>query len=134
MSKTIPKHAAANFAPPADLLPEELAVWREITEILKDLRSTKMSDADHELVRQFCQLSVARNRAWQEYNKKPERYTKIVIGICADGKTPKIVLKDNEHYKTWLECCKMLDALLREMELNPKSRKLTRSAAASDVY
>lgn len=134
MDKVLPRHAAAEFAPPPDLGDEERLVWLEITRIFKDMGSTKMSDADHELIRQFCQFTVARDRAWKEYRQKPERYTKIVIGISADGKTPRIVLKDSEHYKTWIECNKYLDYLLKEMELNPKSRKIPRNAAASTVY
>jgi len=129
-TKKLPKHISAEFRPPQDLSEAEQKVWREITDILRESSRTKISDADHELVRQYCQLTVARNRAWVEYNKKPERYTKIVTGICSDGITPKITLKDNAHYKTWLECNKQLEGLLKEMELNPKSRKLSRESAA----
>ena len=129
--KPLPKYARAEFIPPPGLSEAEKAVWLEITGILRELKGSKMSDADHEMLRQYCQLTVTRNRAWEEYNKKPERYTKIVTGICADGKTPKIVLKDNEHYKTWLECNKHLDSLLKEMELNPKSRESSRAASES---
>jgi len=112
----------------------EKVVWAEITDILRESTKTKISDADHELIRQYCQLTVTRNRAWVEYNKKPERYTKIVTGLCGDGKTPKIVLKDNEHYKTWLECNKHLEMLLKEMELNPKSRQTSRATAAKWAF
>ena len=121
--KPLPKHVSTEFTPPLDLSEAEKIVWLEITEVLRELKTSKISDADYEILRQYCQLTITRNRAWEEYNKKPERYTKIVTGICADGKTPKIVLKDNEHYKTWLECNKHLESLLKEMELNPKSRK-----------
>ena len=130
MPKKLPRYARAEFQAPPDLSASELLVWQEITEILREFRGTKLSDADHELIRQYCQLTVTRNRAWAAYDEKPERYTKIVTGLCKDGKTPKIVLKDNEHYKTWLECNKHLDALLKEMELNPKSRLMSRAAAA----
>jgi phage terminase small subunit len=136
MKKTapmLPKHASAEFIPPPDLSDEEKAVWHEITDILRDIKSSKMSDADYELLRQYCQLTVTRNKAWKEYIQKPERYTRIVTGICSDGKTPKIVLKDNEHYKTWLECNKNLDTLLKEMEINPKSRQVSRESAAKNA-
>ena len=126
----LPRHISAEFIPPRDLSEMEKEVWVEITDILRESSTTKISDADHELIRQYCQLTVARNRAWEAYNKKPERYTKIVTGICGDGKTPKVVLKDNEHYKTWLECNKQLESLLKEMELNPKSRDISRMSAA----
>ena len=96
---SLSKFASADFIPPPDLNDEEKEVWVEITDLLRESDKSKVSDADHELIRQYCQLTVARNRAWREYNLKPERYTKIVIGICADGKTPKIVLKDNEHLR-----------------------------------
>ena len=132
-AKTLSKYISAQFIPPPDLSEAEKAVWMEITDILRESTKTKISDADHELIRQYCQLTAARNRAWAEYNKKPERYTKIVTGICSDGKTPKIVLKDNEHYKIWLECNKQLDLLLKEMELNPKSRQTSRDAMAKWV-
>ena len=130
MEMILPKHASGEFVPPNDLSEDERAVWSEIAEILRGIKDSKMSDADHELLRQYCQLVVTRNRAWKEYAAKPERYTKIVTGICSDGKTPKVVLKDNEHYKTWLECNKHLDILLKEMEINPKSRQLSRESAA----
>ena len=127
---SLPKLASANFVAPTDLCDEERQVWDEITNLLRESNSSKVSDADHELIRQYCQLTVARNRSWREYNLKPERYTKIVTDICADGKTPKIVLKDNEHYKTWVECNKHLEALIKELELDPKSRIRSRSASA----
>lgn len=129
-TKPLPKYASAEFVPPQDMGEDEKQVWCDITGILRELKGTKMSDADHELIRQYCQLTVTRNRSWREYCEKPERYTKIVTGICNDGKTPKIVLKDNEHYKTWLECNKRLELLLKEMELNPKSRTAPRATAA----
>jgi len=129
-TKTLPKYASAEFIAPPDLRDDEKLVWDEVTCILRESKSSKVSDADHELIRQYCQLTVTRNRSWHEYNLKPERYTKIVTGICADGKTPKIVLKDNEHYKTWMECNKHLELLIKELELNPKSRVRSRSASA----
>jgi len=126
----LPKFASADFVAPPGLSDDERQVWDEITTLLRESKSSKVSDADHELIRQYCQLTVARNRSWREYSLKPERYTKIVVGICADGKTPKIVLKDNEHYKTWVECNKHLEALIKELALDPKSRARSRSASA----
>ena len=130
MPKKLPRYASAKFDPPADLTQSELAVWLDITATLRDLRSTKISDADHELLRQYCQLVVTRNRAWSCFNEKPEFYTRIVTGLESDKKTPKVTIKENEYYKTWLECNKRLDLLMREMELNPRSRTTTRTAAA----
>jgi len=132
MSK-LPKYATSDFAPPKDLSDAELVVWLELADILRDLHGTKISDADHELMRQYCQLTVTRNRAWSEFNKKPEFYTRIVTGLEADKQTPKVVVKENEYYKTWLECSKRLDALMKEMELNPKSRASSRDAAAAKI-
>lgn len=63
-----------------------------------------------------------RNRAWEEYNKKPERYMRIVVGICGDGKTPKVLVEENEHYKTLLDCNKHLERLLNDLRLSPQSR------------
>ena len=126
----LPKYVSASFIPPLGLSEEEKQVWLEITDILRETKGSKMSDADHELILQYCQLKITRDRAWKEYCQNPQRYTRIVTGICADGKTPKVVLKENEHYKTWLECNKYLEQLLREMELNPKSRTSSRKAAA----
>ena len=128
--KTLPKYATSEFIPPQDLSADEKQVWDDITSLLKESRSSKVSDADYELIRQYCQITVARNRSWHEYKLKPERYTKIVTGICADGRTPKIVIKDNEHYKTWVECNKHLEVLIKELELDPKSRPRSRNSAA----
>ena len=131
--KTLSKYASAEFIPPPDLGEDERLVWHEITNLIRENSKSKVSDADHELIRQYCQLTVTRNRSWKEYCQKPERYTKIVTGICQDGKTPKIVLKDNEHYKTWLECNKHLELLIKELELDPKSRTRSRTAAANGL-
>ena len=30
--------------------------------------------------------------------QNPKRHVRIVTGICSDGKTPKIMVKENEHY------------------------------------
>jgi len=128
--KVLPKHTTAEFVPPADLTEEEAAVWREISEIARSSRTTKVSDADKELLRQFCQLSVLRNYAWAEYIKKPERILKIAVGLSQDKVTPKIVLKENEYYLTWNECNKALVQLLRELELTPKHRYVSRHMAA----
>ena len=132
-TNALPKYASAEFIPPPDLSEDEKQVWAEITDLLRESKSSKVSDADHELIRQYCQLTVTRNRSWREYGLKPERYTKIVTGICQDGKTPKIVIKDNEHYKTWLECNKHLELLIKELELDPKSRTRSRNAAAKGL-
>ena len=129
-TKELPKYASAEFITPPDLGDAEKQIWSEITTLFRESKNSKVSDADHELIRQYCQLTVTRNRSWYEYNLKPERYTKIVTGICADGKTPKIVLKDNEHYKTWIECNKHLELLIKELGLDPKSRVRSREASA----
>lgn len=58
-----------------------------------------------------------------EYNKNPERYTRIVTGLCQDGKTPKVMVKENEHYKTLNDCNKQLEKLLKDFRLTPLARK-----------
>lgn len=63
-----------------------------------------------------------RDRAWREYNKKPDRYIRIVTGICNDGKTPKVLVKENEHYKTLIDCNKRLECILQDLKLTPKIR------------
>ena len=64
-----------------------------------------------------------RDRAWREYNKNPDRYIRIVTGICSDGKTPKVMVKENEHYKTLIDCNKQLEKILKDLRLTPEERK-----------
>jgi len=45
-----------------------------------------------------------------------------VTGICADGKTPKVMVKENDHYKTWLDCNKQLEKILKNLRLTPEIR------------
>ena len=68
------------------------------------------------------QVKVTRDRAWKEWNLKPERYIKIITGICSDGKTPKVLVKENEHYKIFTECNKQLEKLMEQLKLTPKIR------------
>ena len=72
--------------------------------------------------RHYVQLKLMRDRAWVEWNKKPERYIRIVTGLCADGTTPKVMVKENEHYVILKDCNKQLEKLLTDFKLTPKAR------------
>jgi len=108
--------------PPGNLTEEELSAWNHIYQILVDGTYYTKKAADAELVRQYVQVKIMRDRAWTEWNKKPERYVRIVTGICADGTTPKVVIKDNEHYVILKDCNKQLENLLIEFKLTPRMR------------
>ena len=82
---------------PNDLVEEEKRVYEEIIDTLKESIDYRLSNTDTELIWQYCQLKIMRDRAWREYNKNPERYIRIVTGICSDGKTPKVMVKENAH-------------------------------------
>ncbi|MDR3238672.1 MAG: P27 family phage terminase small subunit [Clostridiales bacterium] len=101
---------------------EELAAWNHIYQLLVQSTRYRKTLADTELIRQYVQLKIMRDRAWDEWNKKPERYIRIVTGICPDGKTPKVVVKENEHYAIWRDCSRQLEKLLAEFKLTPKAR------------
>lgn len=66
---------------------------------------------------------MMRDRAWREYNKNSERYIRIVTGICSDGKTPKVIVKENEHYKTLIDCNKQFEKILKDLRLTPEARR-----------
>ena len=108
---------------PTSLTEEERVVWEEIITLIISSTRYKKTTADIELVRQYCQTKIMRDRAWCEYNKNPERYIRIVTGICSDGMTPKVMVKENEHYKTWIECNKLLEKLLKDFRLTPEARR-----------
>ena len=109
--------------PPENLDLEELEAWSEIYKMLSEGTNYRKTAADTELVRQYVQVKVLRDRAWVEWNKKPERYVRIVTGLCTDGKTPKVVIKDNEHYSILKDCNKQLETMLVEFQLTPSTRK-----------
>lgn len=108
---------------PSDLSEAERGIWEEIVSLIISSTRYKKTTADVELVRQYCQTKIMRDRAWLEYNKNPERYIRIVTGICSDGMTPKVLVKENEHYKTWKECNKLLEKLLKDFRLTPEARR-----------
>lgn len=108
--------------PPDDLSEEEKEAWEHFINILKNGTRYKKTLADSELIRQFVQHKVMRDRAWQEWDIKPERYIRIVTRICADGTTPKIVVKENEYYRTLNDCNKHIERLLSDLKLTPKTR------------
>lgn len=108
-------------------IPEYLIEDEKVTygEIIKDLRESikyRLSHSDVELIWQYCQLKIMRDRAWKAYNKNPDRYMRIVTGICSDGKTPKVMVKENEHYKTLIDCNKQLEKILKDLRLTPEMR------------
>lgn len=107
---------------PSYLTEAEKVAYSEIVKTLKDSIKYRLSATDVELIWQYCQIKIMRDRAWQEYNKNPDRYIRIVTGICSDGKTPKVIVKENEHYKTLIDCNKQLEKILKDLRLTPEAR------------
>ncbi len=108
---------------PKGLPKDEKTAYSEIVETLKQSIKYKLTNIDTELIWQYCQMKVIRDRAWKEYNKNPERYIRIVTGICGDGVTPKVMVKENEHYKTLQDCNRHLEKILRDLRLTPDMRR-----------
>lgn len=108
---------------PSYLTDEEKIAYGEIVQTLKDSIKYRLSTTDAELIWQYCQIKIMRDRAWREYNKNPDRYIRIVTGICSDGKTPKVMVKENEHYKTLIDCNKQLEKILKDLRLTPEMRR-----------
>ena len=108
---------------PDYLTDEEKKVYEEIVGSLKESIKYRLSHSDTELIWQYCQIKIMRDRSWREYNKNPERYIRIVTGICSDGKTPKVMVKENEHYKTLIDCNKQLEKILKDLRLTPEARR-----------
>lgn len=107
---------------PDYLTEEEKIAYSEISNNLKESIKYRLSHSDVELIWQYCQLKIMRDRAWKEYNKNTDRYIRIVTGICSDGKTPKVMVKENEHYKTLIDCNKQLEKILKDLRLTPDAR------------
>ena len=108
---------------PDYLTNDEKKSYEEIVNSLKESIKYRLSHSDTELIWQYCQVKIMRDRAWREYNKNPERYIRIVTGICSDGKTPKVIVKENEHYKTLIDCNKQLEKILKDLRLTPEARR-----------
>jgi len=107
---------------PNNLVGEERVAWEYIANILVSGTTYIKTVADIELIKQYTQFKIMRDRAWIEWNKNPERYIRIVTGIDKDGKTPKIVIKENEHYKIFHDCSKLIEKLMDDLKLTPKAR------------
>ena len=107
---------------PTYLTEEEKFAYEEIVKTLKESINYRLSYSDVELIWQYCQIKIMRDRAWREYNKNPDRYIRIVTGICSDGKTPKVMVKENEHYKTLIDSNKQLEKILKDLRLTPEAR------------
>ncbi len=111
---------------PSSLPKEVRQAYAEIVEILKESIKYKLTSVDTELIWQYCQMKVMRDRAWREYNKNPERYIRIVTGICSDGKTPKVMVKGNEHYKTLQDCNKHLEKIRSDWNCGRRKHRFRR--------
>ncbi len=107
---------------PGYLTEDEKTTYENIIKDLKESIKYRLTHSDVELIWQYCQLKIMRDRAWKEYNKNPDRYMRIVTGICSDGKTPKVMVKENEHYKTLIDCNKQLEKILKDLRLTPDAR------------
>lgn len=107
---------------PESLNENEKIIYEEILKSLKESIKYKLTHTDIELIWQYCLIKIMRDRAWREYNKNPDRYIRIVTGICSDGKTPKVMVKENEHYKTLIDCNKQLEKILKDLRLTPDAR------------
>lgn len=107
---------------PENLTEEERLSYEEIVRTLKDSIKYRLTYTDAELIWQYCQIKIMRDRAWREYNKNPDRYIRIVTGICCDGRTPKVLVKENEHYKTLNDANKQLEKILKDLRLTPEMR------------
>jgi len=108
--------------PPENLTEIEREVWMDFVEMLKSGTRYKKTLADVELIRQYVQHRIMRDNAWQKWNEKPERYIRVVTGLCADGSTPKIIVKENEHYRILNDCNKYIEKLLCDLQLTPHKR------------
>lgn len=108
--------------PPDDLTEEERKAWEAFLSILKNGTRYKKTQADAELIRQYVQHKVMRDRAWKEWMRQPERYIRIVTGLCSDGVTPKIVVKENEHYRILQDCNRYIEKLWNDLKLTPAAR------------
>ena len=108
---------------PEYLTDEEKVAYAEIVEVIKKSITYRLSSSDVELIWQYCQIKIMRDRAWREYNKNSDRYIRIVTGICSDGKTPKVMVKENEHYRTLQDCNKHLEKILKDLRLTPEARR-----------
>lgn len=108
---------------PDGLTDEERIVYKEIVKSLKNSIRYKLSQTDCELIWQYCQIKIMRDKAWREYCQNSDRYIRIVTGICSDGKTPKVMVKENDNYKTLTECNKQLERILKDLRLTPDMRR-----------
>ena len=66
------------------LTDEEKCAYIDIVKNLNESITYALSQSDVELIWQYCQLKVLRDRAWKLYNLNPERYVRIVTGIYSE--------------------------------------------------
>ncbi|MCL2177107.1 MAG: hypothetical protein FWB72_04100 [Firmicutes bacterium] len=101
--------------PPTNLSEKEIEAWDYIVEILKSKNYVKTA-RDIELVMQHMQTKLMRDIAWEKWQENPERYVRIVTGVAVDGQTPKVTIKENEHYKILQESNKKLEKFLKDLD------------------
>jgi hypothetical protein len=107
---------------PSDFDEREKAAWEVAAEMLRE-RNEVVTFADLELIRQYARIRVMGDMAYNNWLANPERITRVVTGIAADKVTPKVTLKENEHYMTYMECDKRMQEILIELKLTPKAKK-----------
>ncbi|MDR1101049.1 MAG: P27 family phage terminase small subunit [Clostridiales bacterium] len=108
------------YAAPTDFSDNEKKIWTEILEGVKSI-GYKMRYSIRLEMYEYVKLRIMRDKAMKAWNENPERYVKIVTGIAPDMKTPKITIKENEHYAIMLDCNKQIQKILDELKLTPKA-------------
>lgn len=88
---------------PNDLNEQEKIIWIEFANLLISSSNNIKTAADKEMIRQYVYFKILRDTAWIEWSKNPELTVKIVTGVDKDGKTPKVTLKDNQHYSIFTD-------------------------------
>lgn len=107
---------------PDDLNEKESVVWREFANLLISSSDNIKTAADKEMIRHYVYLKILRDTAWVEWNKNPELQIKIVTGVDKDGKTPKVTLKENQHYSIFTDSNKQIEKILDDFGLSYKMR------------
>ena len=108
---------------PNDLNEGEKVVWNEFANLLIAGSNKIKTQADKEMLRQLVYFKALRDTAWQEWNKNPELHIKVITGVDRDGKTPKITIKENQHYGIFTDSNKQIERILDDLGLSFKVRR-----------
>lgn len=117
-----PTYDGQNFIPPETLTKEELKIWNNLVDIIRNTEGGYVNDADIMVMETYCKAKAEYDRACREWNKNPRMYVQENIGGTDRNGEPKTALKVNQWYTIKKDFSLIMTKYLDQLGISPLGR------------